>query len=243
MLGAPGEQSVVSFGKISLGLGQQFQLTLMDYFKEYPMAQEIAEQATDLIGWINNHRKVWKIFDDAQKQVSKDQINRKLILAYLVANLTQWTTHCTAFIQLHNDQDALKLAVMQNHTGLVQAQVGVAKSSEARHLTEDADSHIKIIQDHTFWAGLEQVIGDIELICYTTNINQMDRCCPDSVLRILASIYLHFLDHPEVEVSVKMTQHIEKCWKAAYQPLFCYVKYLSLSKVFHILETKPISAV
>ena len=98
MLGAPGEQSFVSFGKISLGLGQQFQLTLGDYFKEYPMAQEIAEQATDLIGWINNHGKVRKIFDDAQKQVSKDRINRELVLAYLVANLTRWTTHCTAFI-------------------------------------------------------------------------------------------------------------------------------------------------
>jgi hypothetical protein len=86
----------------------------------------------------------------------------------------------------------------------------VAKSSEARHLTEDADSHIKIIQDHTFWAGLKQVIGNIEPICYATNINQMDACHPDSVLRTLAGIYLHFLDHPEVKVSVKMTQHIEK---------------------------------
>ena len=88
MLGAPGEQSFVSFGKISLGLRQQFQLTLRDYFKEYPMAQEIAEQATDLIGWINNHGKVWKIFDDTQKQVSKDRINKELVLTYLVVNLT-----------------------------------------------------------------------------------------------------------------------------------------------------------
>jgi hypothetical protein len=103
-------------------------------------------------------------------------------------------------------QDALKLAVMQNHTRLIQAQVGAAKSSDARHLTEDTNSHIKIIQDHTFWAGLQQVIGDIELISYATNVNQMDACCPDSVLRTLAGIYLHFLDHSEVEASVKMTQ-------------------------------------
>ena len=72
MLGTPGESSFVSFGKISLGLGPQFQLTLGDCFKEHPMAQEIVEQATDLIGWINNHGKVQKIFDDTQKQVSKD---------------------------------------------------------------------------------------------------------------------------------------------------------------------------
>ena len=116
---------------------------------------------------------------------------------------------------------------MQNCTGLVQAQVGAAKSSEAGHLTKDADSHIKIIQDHTFWAGLEQVIGNIEPICYATNINQTDACHPDSVLRTLAGIYLHFLDHPEVNVSVKMTQCIEKCWKVAYQPLFLLCQILN----------------
>ena len=47
----------------------------------------------------------------------------------------------------------------------------VIRDSEARHLTEDANSHIKIIQDHTFWAGLKQVIGDIEPICYATNLS------------------------------------------------------------------------
>jgi len=96
----------------------------------------------------------------------------------------------------------------------------VAKSPEARHLTEDANSHINIIQDHTLWAGLKQVIGNIEPIWYATNINQMDTCCPDSVLRTLAGIYPHFLDNPEVKVSVKMTQCLEKHWKVAYQPLF-----------------------
>lgn len=191
------------------------------------MAQEITEQATDLIRWINNHGKVRKIFDEAQKQINKDWINKELVLTYLVANLTWWTTHCTAFIRLHNVQDALKLAVMQYRTGLVQAQVGAAKSSEARRLTEDANSHIKIIQDYTFWAGLEQVIGDIEPICYATNVNQTDACRPDSVLRTLAGIYLHFLDHPEAEVSVKMTQRIEKRWKAAYQPLFLLCQILN----------------
>ena len=52
------------------------------------MAQEIAKQATDLIGWINSHRMAQKIFDEAQKQVKKDQINKELVLAYLIANLT-----------------------------------------------------------------------------------------------------------------------------------------------------------
>jgi hypothetical protein len=119
---------------------------------------------------------------------------------------------------------------MQNRTGLVHAQVRVAKSLDARHLTEDTDSHIKIIQYHTFWAGLKQVIGDIKPICYATNVNQMDGCCPDSAMRTLAGIYLHFLDLLEVKVSVKMTQCIEKHRKVAYQPLFLFSQILNSFK-------------
>ena len=173
------------------------------------MAQDIARQATDLIGWINNHGKVWKIFDSAQKAVSLDQTNREQVLAYLVANLTCWATHSTAFTQLYDVQDTLKLAVMQCHSAIIKSQVRAAKSSEARWLTDDAKVHIKIIQDHTFWAGLEQVIGDIEPICYVTNINQTNACSPDSVLRTLAGIYLHFLDHLEPKVSEDDTMHQE----------------------------------
>ena len=205
----------------------QFQLTLGDYFKDYKVAQEIVEQASNLIGWINSHGKVQKIFDSAQWQISWDQLNRELVLAYLIANLTQWTTHSTAFTRLFNIWDALQLAVIQHHSGIVQAQVGAAKSSEARHLTEDADMHIKIIQDCTFWDGLEQVIGDIKPICYATNINQTNSCHPDTVLRTLAGIYLHFKDHPEPKVATKMTGHVEKCWKGAYQPLFLLCQILN----------------
>ena len=50
----------------------QFQLILRDYFKDYQLAQDVASQATDLIRWLNNHGKVHKIFNVAQKQVSKD---------------------------------------------------------------------------------------------------------------------------------------------------------------------------
>lgn len=203
----------------------QFQLTLGDYFKDYQLAQDVAGQATDLIGWLNNHGKVCKIFDVAQKQISKDRLNRELVLAYLVANLTRWTTHSTAFTQLFKVHDALKLAVIQHHSAIVVAQVGASKSSEARWLNDDAEMHIKIIQDHTFWEGLEQVIGDIEPICYATNINQTDSCRPDSVLRTLAGIYLHFKDHPEP--ASKMTARVEKQWKGACQPLFLLCQILN----------------
>ena len=139
---------------------------------------------------------------------------------YLVANLTRWTTHSTTFTQLFEVHDALKLAVIQHHSALVLAQVGAAKSLEVRRLNDDAEMHITIIQDHTFWEGLEQAIGDIEPICYTTNINQTDFCHPNSVLRTLAGIYLHLNDHPEPEVATKMTACVEKQWKGAYQPVF-----------------------
>jgi hypothetical protein len=50
----------------------QFQLTLGNYFKVSETTAEIAAQATELIGWLNNHGKVHVIFDQAQREVSKD---------------------------------------------------------------------------------------------------------------------------------------------------------------------------
>ena len=76
----------------------QFTLCLGDYFNEYKLAQEISEKATGLIGWINNHAKVQVLMDNSQATISRDRLHRVLILVYLIANLTHWTTHCTAFI-------------------------------------------------------------------------------------------------------------------------------------------------
>ncbi|KAF9009846.1 hypothetical protein BDZ89DRAFT_1047717 [Hymenopellis radicata] len=46
--------------------GHQFNLILRDYFKKSADAAEIAEQATAVIGWIQNHTKVRVIFDNVQ---------------------------------------------------------------------------------------------------------------------------------------------------------------------------------
>jgi hypothetical protein len=62
-------------------------LILGDYLKEYKYACEIAESATSLIGWLNNHSKVWKMFDSTQAQISQDQTGQPIILAYLAANI------------------------------------------------------------------------------------------------------------------------------------------------------------
>ena len=118
------------------------------------------------------------IFDEEQARISLSNRGYSLVLAYLMANLTRWTSHCVSFIRLLSIQDALKSAVYAKRALIVKAEVGAAKSTEAVCLTADAEAHCSLIIDLTFWNGLEQVVGDIEPICYGTNINQKNstRC-------------------------------------------------------------------
>ena len=160
------------------------------------------------------------MFDSAQAQISQDQTGQPIILVYLAANITRWTTHCVAFIRLLQVQSALKLEVLQHQSGLIKAQVGAATSTEMLHLTEDVENHCDLIADHTFWEGLEHVVGGIEPICYGTNINQKDSTCADQVLLTLVGTYLHFSSHPIPEVANGMTKRLEKWWKDCDQPLF-----------------------
>ncbi|KAJ6484889.1 ribonuclease H-like domain-containing protein [Mycena sanguinolenta] len=198
----------------------QFQLILGDYFKVFPYAAEIAEKATGLIAWINNHGKVRKIFDGVQEQLSQDRLNRVVVLAYIVANLTRWTTHCIAFIRLLVLREYLQFAVLQSRGAIIAAQVGAAKSTEAERLKEEATHYCELISDTGFWSGLNTVVEDIEPICYETNINQKDSTRADQVLLTLAGLYLHYVDHPEPEVSTSLVARLEKRWKACDQPLF-----------------------
>ncbi|KAF8190313.1 ribonuclease H-like domain-containing protein [Mycena galopus ATCC 62051] len=198
----------------------QFQLILGDYFKVYPFAADIAEKATGLIGWINNHRKVRKIFDAVQARLSLDRHNRVVVLAYIVANLTRWTTHCVAFLRLLILREYLQFAVMESRGAIIAAQVGASKSTEAQRLKEDAVHHCDLISDSDFWNGLTSVVEDIEPICYGTNINQKDSTRPDQVLLTLAGLYLHYVNHPEPEISVGLVARLEKRWKDCDQPLF-----------------------
>ncbi|KAJ6607318.1 hypothetical protein B0H10DRAFT_2227978 [Mycena sp. CBHHK59/15] len=152
----------------------QFQLILGDYFKVNDMAAVIAEDATAIISWINNHGKVRKIFDEAQKTISLDRLGKIIILAYLVANITRWTTHFIAFCRLFLLRAALQLAVLQNRSAIIAAEVGTATSMEGVCLREDAKQFCTLIEDSSFWSGLETVLGDLEPICLGTNINQKD---------------------------------------------------------------------
>ena len=209
----------------------KFQLVLGDYFKEYKFARGIAESATSLIVWLNNHGKVRKMFNKAQAQISLNRTGQSAVLSYLVANLTHWTTHCIAFVRLLQVSDALKLEVMQHHSGLIKAQVGATTSTEKLQLTEDAEEHCNLIVDHGFWEGLKHVVGDIEPICYGMNINQKDSTHADQVLLTLVGMYLHFHNHPISEVATGMTKCLEKRWKDCDQPLFLLAMTLNPFKV------------
>ena len=164
----------------------------------YGTASYIAKLATSLIGWLNNHGKVRKLFDKAQGQISLDCTGYVVVLAYLVANLTCWTTHCVAFIRLHSLQGALKLAGLQQREAIIKAQVGATTFLDKCTLQADAEKHCDIIEDSTFWNGLKVVIGNIKPICFATNINQSDCTHPDQVLLTLVGrtvISLYFFSH------------------------------------------------
>jgi hypothetical protein len=194
-------------------------LILGDYFKVNDAAVFIAEDATGLITWINNHSKVRVIFDAAQRTISENA-GRIIVLAYLVANLTRWTTHFVVFMRLFILREALESAVLQNRLTIIAAQVGAATSTEGARLKEDAEKYCALIRDRSFWDGLETVLGDLEPICLGTNINQKDSIRPDQVLLTIAGIFLRFAEHPEPEVKVSMLKRLEKRWLDCDQPVF-----------------------
>lgn len=120
-------------------------------------------------------------------------------------------------------KDALQLAVLQSRGAIIAAQVGAAKYNEKEKLEVEATRACNLIADRGrqhFWSGLETVVGDIEPICFGTNINQKDSARADQVLLTIAGIYLHFVVHPEPELSGEMVKRIEKRWKDCDQSLF-----------------------
>ncbi|KAJ7908024.1 hypothetical protein B0H13DRAFT_2331783 [Mycena leptocephala] len=215
-----GSEPILNTGSALNSSFSQFQLILGDYFKVHKFAAQTAETATALIGWINSHGKVRKIFDAAQRSFHKDRIRQPLFLAYLVANLMRWTTHCIAFMRLFRAEEPLQLAVMQSKGAIVAAQVGAATGAEKIAFTEEASSFCTLIMDASFWSCLESLIEDIEPICYGTNINQKDSTRADQVLLSLIGMFLRMAAHPEPDVAKGMTARLEKRWKDCDQPLF-----------------------
>ncbi|KAJ7018009.1 ribonuclease H-like domain-containing protein [Mycena alexandri] len=193
----------------------QGQLILGDYLTVNVEASEIAEKAIELIHWILSHDRVRKIFDDAQF------VKNFVVLVYLLANLTRWTTHYIAFRRLLHLRIALRYAVYIHRPEILAAQLGVEKNKKAiLKITAQVNTQCDLIEDNTFWTSLERVVDDMEPICYATNINQADRTRPDQVLLTFAGLFFHFGRHPNRSVSKGMLARIEKRWAALDQPLF-----------------------
>ncbi|KAJ3990880.1 hypothetical protein F5050DRAFT_1545347, partial [Lentinula boryana] len=163
--------------------GHQGNLCMVDYFKVNADAKDLSEKAVDLIGWINNHNCVRCIFNDVQLEQTKN------ILTYLVAVITRWTTHLTAFQRLKDLKQPLRAAALTRRDDIIRAQVGAERSGpRIMELTEAAVEQLDVIDNSEFWKGLSVVIEDLELIAYATNICQSDKASPDCVLLAFAGM-------------------------------------------------------
>ncbi|THU80408.1 hypothetical protein K435DRAFT_874407 [Dendrothele bispora CBS 962.96] len=210
-------------------LAHQGQLVLADYFKASPEAAKTSEDATDLVGWINNHGRVRKIFDGLQQEIAGD------VLKYIVGNLTRWTTHEACFKRLEDVKPALRTGAVSKRPEIINAQVGAEKNArEAKVLRTDAESHIDLIDDSSFWQQLSLVISDIEPITYATNISQSDHARPDVVLLAFVGMFLHFRNLPPARSSLskEMTRRLERRWAGLNQPLM--ITALILNPYRHI---------
>ncbi|KAJ6569136.1 ribonuclease H-like domain-containing protein [Mycena capillaripes] len=203
--------------------GHQGQLILLDYLKENKHALQSAEDTTDAIGWINNHERVRDIFDEVQAEQ-----NGGTMLAYLMANLTRWTTHSVAFNRFIQLKNPVRNAAIIRRDDIVEAQVGAEKNRKKRAKMEaEANKFCDLLDDPTFWKNLQTVADDIEPICYITNINQSDKTRADQVLLGFAGVYLHFKRHTDPAVAAGMMKRIEKRWSAMDQEFFIITMVLN----------------
>ncbi|KAF8164788.1 ribonuclease H-like domain-containing protein [Crassisporium funariophilum] len=193
------------------------QARLIFYFQ----TAETAEQATDLIGWLLNHGKVRSIFNDTQAKIS---VPPGKVLAFLVANMTCWTTHFIAFDHLYDLKDPMHRAVISCRHDIIATQVGAEKNCQKKQkLKDDATDHCDLIDDGGFWRRLKTVVDDIEPICLGTNLNQTDGLrpdYPDQALLTFAGIFLYFQKHSKPSVAAGMAKRVEKCWNTLDQPMF-----------------------
>jgi len=175
--------------------------TYLGNYKENDEATSGEEDATDVIRWILNHQHVCIIFDDVQAER-----NDGVVLAYLVANPTWWTTHFITFSCLLELKASLCQAVIVHHDEIISAQVGTKMNARAcQKLTNDVNSKCDLIYSNYFWNNLKMIVNNIEPICYGTNINQSDKI---QVLLMFAGIYLHFSGHPNHMIAHGMKKGI-----------------------------------
>ncbi|KAJ7435413.1 ribonuclease H-like domain-containing protein [Mycena latifolia] len=198
------------------------QLILVDYFKENQLAEDTAESATELLGWIVGHEHVRDIFDKVQVEKNGKAVS------YLIANITRWTTHFASFDRLIRLKEPLRQAAITKRAEIIAAHVGAEKNKKAvEKMTKAATRFCDLLDDRNFWKALETVKDDIEPICYITNINQGNKTRADHVLLGLAGVYLHFKRHADRLLAARMTERLEKRWGALDQPMFVFCLILN----------------
>ncbi|KAJ7255617.1 hypothetical protein C8J57DRAFT_1236060 [Mycena rebaudengoi] len=121
------------------------QLILGDYLALNEEASAVAEQATDLIHWILSHDRVRKSFDDAQHE------NNFVVLVYLLANITWWTTHYVAFRRLLDLKAPLRHAAYLRREEIIEAQLGCEQNRKAvKKITETANAQCDLLENNNF---------------------------------------------------------------------------------------------
>ncbi|KAK7017310.1 DUF659 domain-containing protein [Favolaschia claudopus] len=192
----------------------QGQLILGDYLCENEDAATLIGELIDFVNWLNNHDKVRAIFDTQQQELSGK------ILAYILPNLTRWTTHLIAAIRFSLLKAPIRAAVLNHPDAIVKAQVGAETNARKKMaLQDDAIHHCTVVESHAWWDRLQQtIIPDFEHICYLTNIAQSDHQVSSSIsadsrlsTRSKAS---------ERGLGQRMCKHIEKRFKELDQVVF-----------------------
>ncbi|KAF8215271.1 hypothetical protein K438DRAFT_1749332 [Mycena galopus ATCC 62051] len=96
------------------------------------------------------------IFDNVWRELSSDRVGRILILAYLVANLTCWTTHCIAFLRLLILQEYLQFAVLRDRGAIIAAQVFLLLGGLYLHFVNIRSRNSLVARIEKRWKGYDQ---------------------------------------------------------------------------------------
>ncbi|KAK6977096.1 DUF659 domain-containing protein [Favolaschia claudopus] len=192
----------------------QGQLILGDYLKEFKEAAVLIGELIDFVNWLNSH-------DKQQEKLGK-------ILAYLLPNLTRWTTHLVAALRFASLKTLIRAAILNHRDAIVQAQVGAETNARKRQaLEDDAIYHCNLVESNAWWDKLQKIIiPDLEHICFLTNIAQSDHVRPDQFFLALAGLFLHFHGFStrptatERKLGQNMCKRIEKRFKELDQVVF-----------------------
>ncbi|KAJ6480605.1 ribonuclease H-like domain-containing protein [Mycena vitilis] len=196
----------------------QGQLVLGEYCRENKAAAKLFEELIEFVHWLNNHDKVRDIFDAHQRSLDP----HGKVLAYLVANLTRWTTHLVAALRFRRLKEPIRRAILNDREDIIKAQVGAeSRTRQKAALRRDAIAHCESVELPSWWDRLDSVIVDMEHICYLTNIAQSDHVRPDQFLLAFAGLYRHFLGHEDdPAMGKRMCKRLEKRWKEMDQAVF-----------------------